>query len=359
MEQQDTTFVCGVDIGDRHCQICVLDGAGEVVEETRVRTTAAALERYFSGRERMRVALEVGTHSPWISARLEQLGHEVLVANARKLRMIYENDQKDDRVDAEMLARVARLDPKLLAPIQHRGEAARSKLVVVRSRDLLVQTRTKLVNHVRGSVKAFGGRMPSCSPGSFGKQIAEIPDDLAPALLPVMETIRDLTTRIRAHDRCIEQAAKDEMPETEALRQVGGVGALTALAYVLTLEDPGRFKNGRAVGSYLGLCPRRDQSGDSDPQLRIAKTGDPYLRRLLVGSAHYILGPFGPDSDLRRWGLKLAARGGKNAKKRAAVAVARKLSVLLYRLWQTGEVYEPLRNSESTGQPQDSVVIGA
>jgi transposase len=355
MEHQDTMFVCGVDIGDRYCHICVLDGAGEVIEETRVRTKPEAIERYFHGKERMRVALEVGTHSPWISSLVAELDHEVLVANARKLRMIYENEQKDDRIDAEMLARVARLDPKLLAPIQHRGEDARAMLTVIRSRDILVQMRTKLVNHVRGTMKAFGGRMPSCSTGSFGKQVGEIPEELKPALMPVMEQIQELTRRLKDYDRRIEQTAKEEIPETEALRQVGGVGALTSLAYVLTLEDPGRFKSGRAVGSYLGLCPRRDKSGDADPQLHIAKTGDPYLRRLLVGSAHYILGPFGPDSDLRRWGLKLAERGGKNAKKRAAVAVARKLSVLLFRLWQTGEVYEPLRSSSDDDRCQDSV----
>jgi len=112
---------------------------------------------------------------------------------------------------------------------------------------------------------------------------------------------------------------------------------------VLTLEDPGRFRQSRAVGPYLGLCPRRDQSGGRDAQLRITKRGDAMLRRLLVSGAQYILGPFGPDTDLRRWGLRLAARGGKNAKKRAVVAVARKLATLLHRLWVSGATYQPLR----------------
>ena len=134
-------------------------------------------------------------------------------------------------------------------------------------------------------------------------------------------------------------------PETDLLRQVEGVGALTALAFVLTLENPERFAKSRSVGAYLGLEPAQDQSGDRDPQRHISKEGDEMLRKLLVGSAHYILGPFGSDSDLRRHGEKIASRGGKNAKKRAAVAVARKLSVLLQRLWVTGEVYEPLRNA--------------
>ena len=134
------------------------------------------------------------------------------------------------------------------------------------------------------------------------------------------------------------------------LRQVPGVGALTALTYVLTLEDPARFADPRAVGSYLGLRPRQADSGDLSPQLHVTKAGDEMLRRLLVGAAHYILGPFGPDTDLRRWGLGLAARGGKRGKRLAVVAVARKLSVLLLRLWATGEAYEPLRNAAGEGR---------
>lgn len=127
---------------------------------------------------------------------------------------------------------------------------------------------------------------------------------------------------------------------------MAGVGPVTALTYVLTIDDPARFRKSRAVGSYLGLACRRSQSGDKDPELRITKAGDPALRFLLVQAAHYILGPFGPDTDLKRWGLALATRGRKNARKRAVVAVARKLGVLLHRLWVTGTVYEPLRNSE-------------
>jgi len=129
------------------------------------------------------------------------------------------------------------------------------------------------------------------------------------------------------------------------LKQVKGVGTQIALTYLLTIEDPHRFAKSRDVGCFLGLRPGRRDSGESQPQMHISKEGDPYLRTMLVQGAHYILGPFGADSDLRRWGLKLAARGGKNAKKRAVVAVARKLAVLLHRLWVTGEVYEPLHNS--------------
>jgi transposase len=242
------------------------------------------------------------------------------------------------------------VDPKLLYPLKHRGEDSQAHLAIIRSREALVGSRTQLVNHVRGTVKSFGARLPKCPARSFhNKAAAHIPEELLPALGPVLETIGSLTERIRDYERRLETISKENYPEAELLRQVEGVGALTALTFVLTfvltLEDPYRFEKSRSVGAYLGLVPARDQSGESDPQRRISKEGDEMLRKLLVGSAHYILGPFGSDSDLRRHGEKIASRGGKNAKKRAVVATARKLSVLLHRLWITAEVYEPLYNA--------------
>jgi transposase len=281
---------------------------------------------------------------------LEGCGHEVLVANARKLRLIYSNKRKTDEVDAENLARLARVDPKLLYPLRHRGEESQAHIALIRSRDVLVSSRTQLVNHVRGAVKSFGARLPKCPARSFHKRAAEhIPEALLAALAPVLEQIGSLTERIRQYDRRLEAIAKELYPETELLRQVEGVGPLTALTFVLTLEDPYRFERSRSVGAYLGLVPARDRSGERDPQKRISKEGDEMLRRLLVSGAHYILGPFGSDSDLRRHGQKIASRGGKNSKKRAVVAVARKLSVLLHSLWISGEVYEPLRNAHRSG----------
>ncbi len=266
------------------------------------------------------------------------------MANARRLRLIAESASKSDRLDAETLARLGRLDPRLLAPITHRDADTQADLALIRARDALVRTRTLLVNHVRGAVKAVGGRLPACSTPSFpAKVAAHIPEALHDALAPVLETITALSRELRTYDERIDALAEARYPETALLRAVPGVGALTALCFVLTLEDPARFRSSRAVGSYLGLRPRQADSGRRTPQLRITKAGDPLLRRLLVGSAHYLLGPFGPDTDLRRWGLTLAARGGTNAKKRAVVAVARKLAVLLHRLWLTGAVYEPLR----------------
>jgi transposase len=352
--RQRPKMTAGLDLGDRYSYLCLIDtDNGEVVEEGRLRTTPETFRRRFASEGPMRIAIEAGTHSPWVSRALEECGHEVLVANARKLRLIYANKQKTDEVDAENLARLARLDPKLLYPLKHRGEESQAHMAIVRSREALVGSRTQLVNHVRGAVKSFGARLPKCPARSFhNKALEHIPEALRPALGPILEQIGSLTERIRDYDRKLEAISEERYPETELLRQVEGIGPLTALTFVLTLEDPRRFERSRSVGAYLGLVPATDQSGDRDPQRRISKEGDEILRRLLVGSAHYVLGPFGSDSDLRRHGEKIGSRGAKNAKKRAVVAVARKLSVLLHRLWVSGEVYDPLYDAHRRQQKE-------
>jgi transposase len=301
------------------------------------------------------VAIEAGTHSPWVSRVLKECGHEVLEANPHRTRLIYASKRKTDDVDAESLARLARVDPKLLYSLKHRGEDSQADLALIRSREALVGCRTQLVNHVRGAVKSFGARLPKCPARSFHKRAPEhVPEALRAALGPVLEQIGWLAERIREYDRQLEAVSKERCPETHLLSQVEGVGTLTALSFVLTLEDPHRFEKSRSVGAYLGLVPATDRSGERDPQRRISKEGDEMLRKLLVGSAHYILGPFGQDSDLRRHGEKIASRGGKNAKKRAAVAVARKLAVLLHSLWMSGEAYEPLRNTHRCGGREEA-----
>ena len=356
--KQQPMTTAGLDLGDKYSYLCLIDSqSGEVIEESKLSTSPEAFRRRFSSeRPPMRIAIEAGTHSPWASRVLEECGHEVLVANSRKLRLIYSNKRKTDEIDAENLARLARLDPKLLYPLKHRGENAQAHLALIRSRQALVGCRTQLVNHVRGAVKSFGARLPKCPARSFHKRAAEhIPEALWPALEPILEQIGSLSQRIRDYERQLETIAKEHQPhETDLLRQVEGVGTLTALTFVLSLEDPYRFEKSRSVGAYLGLVPATDRSGDSDPQKRISKEGDEMLRRLLVGSAHYILGPFGKDSDLRRHGEKIASRGGKNSKKRAVVAVARKLCVLLHSLWVSGEVYDPLYNANRRQEREEA-----
>ena len=337
------SITIGMDIGDKNNVVCVLNAEGNLMNTVTIENTAQALRSFFKQYKTTVVAVEAGTHSPWISRLLESMGCKVLVGNPRKLRAIWDNEQKSDERDAEMLARIARFDPDLLYPISHRAEQAQIDMELLQSRDILVRNRASLINFVRSSVKSLGERIPSCSAPSFHHKAKQyLPVKLQEYLGPVLKIIEQLTLQIKEFDQKVEQVSRQRYPETEIFSSIKGVGPLTALAFVLTLENPDRFGKSRQVGSFVGLVPRRDQSGETDKQLRITKAGNPYLRRLLVGAAQYILGPFGTESNLRRFGLRLAERGGKNAKRRAVVAVARKLSVLMHRLWQRGEIYVPL-----------------
>jgi transposase len=347
MEQYTT--VIGIDLGDKESSFAVVDyNSTSIRFESKVATTRKDFQRCFAKYEPSTIVIEVGTHSPWVSRLLDALGHEVIVANARRLRMIYGNARKSDKVDAQTLARVARLDRTLLYPIEHRGETAQRDMALLRARDGLVRARSRLVSQVRGIVKSFGERIPACDAHSFYRKAQDsLPPALQSALEPLLKVLAELSAQIEVYDAKIEALCQDTYPETARLRQIKGVGPVTALGFVLAIETPERFPRSRDVGSYLGLVPRQAQSGSQDPQLRITKAGNTLVRRLLVGAAQYILGPFGEACALRDWGLQLATGGSKRAKKRAVVAVARKLSVLLLRLWVTDKAYEPYRSTRS------------
>lgn len=339
------TITVGIDLGDKTSRYCVLNQEGEVVKESSVATTKKGMAEVFGRMPRSRIALEVGTHSPWVSRLLSSFGHEVIVANPRQLKLITESSRKNDKVDAKTLARLARIDPELLRPVQHRGEKAQLALMQIRVRAALVEVRTSLVNTLRGLAKSAGERVGACDPDSLdAARLEGLPKELREALEPLAQQVESLTEQIKECDQKLEQIARDEYPETALLKQIYGVGTLIALTFVLTVDDQQRFQKSRDVGCFVGLRPKRSQSGNSDPQLRITKEGDSYLRKMLVQGAHRILSRGAPDTDLKRWGLKLGGQGGQNAKKRAIVAVARKLAILLHRLWVTAEVYEPLRN---------------
>lgn len=338
MESSNTI---GMDVSDKKVDLCILDGAGEPVMEVQVANTKRALERFFSKQESCLVALEAGTHSMWQGELIESLGHEVLVGNPRRLRAIWEHERKCDTRDAEMLARIARFDRSLLYPIRHRSARSHRDLEAIKGRDQLVKCRRQLLTHVRGAVKVHGVRITKCSPESFSTRAAEeLPEELREVFWPILKSIEELSARIHHYERQIEALGR-EYPEVERLCAIRGVGTLTALAFVLRLEDPHRFENSRQVGAYLGLVPRRDQSGVLEKQLGITKAGDELVRRLLVNCAQYILGAFGPDCELRRFGLHLMERGGPKAKNKAVVAVARKLAVLMHAIWLSEESYDP------------------
>ncbi len=340
--------VIGVDLGDKQNVAVVFDADGTEHKAVKINCTKEAMGNFFNKHEGAVVVMEAGTHSGWISRLLEGMGHDVWVGNPRRLRAIWDASDKSDERDARVLGMMYRLEPRLLHRIFHRGEQAQCDLAMIKSRQMLVETRTKLVNHVRCMVKGMGERIGSCSSASFHKRaMSEMPTCLADALAPIVGQIEQLSATIKGLDGQIEHLAQDRYPETNHLTQVGGVGTLTALAFVLTIEDANRFDKSRDVGPYLGLTPRRDQSGQKDKQLPITKQGNTYLRSLLVGCSHYIMGPFGKDCDLRQHGMRIAAAGGKNARRRAVVAVARRLAVLLHSLWVNETVYEPLRHGSS------------
>jgi len=346
-KHSDQKLTVGLDLGDRSSWYCVLDESGTILLEQRLSTTPKAMREVFGGMPRSRIALETGMHSPWVSRLLSELGHEVIVAHARNVRLIGESRKKDDRLDAQMLARLARIDPQLLSPVKHRSAKAQADLTVIRARAGLVRARTALVNTARGLAKSYGERLRGCNVRNLNPEKAEgLSPELQRALEPLLSALQSLSEQIAEYNDRIEVLAQQSYPQVALLKQIKGVGTLIALTYLLTLEDPHRFRKSRDVGCYLGLQPGRRNSGQSEPQMHISKEGDPYLRTLLVQGAQHILGPFGVDCDLRRWGLKLAERGGRSGKKRAIVATARKLAVLLHHLWVSGEVYEPLHNRD-------------
>jgi len=342
----NNSITVGLDLGDKASHLYVIDNEGRKLYSGRVQTKERDLKATLKAYKGACIAMEAGTHSPWVS-RLFADDYEVVVANPRKVRLIYESNKKTDGIDAENLARLARVDKNLLHPIKHRSERVQADLEMLKARDILVKSRTSLINHVRGEVKSFGIKLPTSSTPNFCKKVADIlPEILKESLDNVLSIIADLTDKIRNYEKRLKRLAKERYSQAEILRQVSGVGPLTSLGFVMILEDPWRFKSSRSVGAYLGLCPRADQSGERARQCRITKAGNEYLRSLLVNAAQYIMGPFAPESDLRSWGLKRAQRGGPAAKKRAVVGVARRLAVLLHHLWQTGEEYVPVGYSK-------------
>jgi len=286
ISQQKLTI--GLDLGDRSSWYCVLDEAGSVLLEQRLSTTPKALREVFSGMPRSRIALETGMHSPWVSRLLSELGHEVIVAHARNVRVIGESRKKDDRLDAQTLARLARIDPELLSPVKHRSAKAQADLSVIRARAGLVRARTALVNTARGLAKSYGERLRGCNVRNMNPEKAEgLSPELQAALQPLLAALGSLSERIAEYNQRIEKLAQESYPQVALLKQVKGVGTLIALTFLLTLEDPHRFCKSRDVGCYLGLQPGRRNSGQNEPQLHISKEGDPYLRTLLVQGAHH------------------------------------------------------------------------
>ncbi|HWO29138.1 MAG TPA: transposase, partial [Candidatus Acidoferrum sp.] len=239
MKEQKLTV--GLDPGDRWSFYCVLDEAGKIILEQKVATTPEAMKQTFGKIPRSLIALETGTHSPWVSRLLTELGHEVIVAHAQKVARITKSNRKDDRRDARTLARLARIDPELWGPVRHRSAQAQIHLTVIRARAELVSARTALVNAARGLVKSFGQRLPKCGTYQVNEKLAEaVSAELRDVLVPLLREVESLSERIKEYEERMEKIATEVYPEVSLLKQVKGVGTQIALTYILTIEDPYR-----------------------------------------------------------------------------------------------------------------------
>lgn len=327
----ETFAVCGIETSKSSCKI---ENAPQAIKK---------FLRMFKTPDQVCIVMETGTHSLWMSQLISSLGFEVVVAHARDLALIYGSDQKNDRLDAEKLARLAQADRKLLHPIKHMTLERQIDLTIVKARDLVVRQRTQLINTIRGLLRTSGHKLIEAEYTcvAIKKCCQALPEEIRPAIAPLLQQICYLDLAIKDYDRQVKKLCK-KYPETLLLQQISGIGPITSIAFVLIVGDPNRFENPARLCAYLGVVPRQDQSGNTDKQLGITKKGNKLMRNLLVQAAHYILGPFGQDCDLRAYGMRIQSRGGKIARKKSYVAVARKLVMVMIRLWQyPDQKYDP------------------
>ncbi len=356
----DSEFVMGVDLGDLTSHTFCFDKLQQPKPAPKSRkrskrvgtrgkfamTRKGALE-FFDSHDPCLVVMEAGAQSAWVSRVAEAVGHEVIVANPRRIKTLTEDSRKNDKKDAELLARFGASDNDLLNPIQHRSEKAQHDLSLIRARDTLVRSRVQIANSARGMAKVFGHRLMASGPKWLPLVRKSLPEELKPALCPLLDVIEDLNLQICELEKKFKAVSNNDYPITNRFQKIYGVGPILAAAFVTTIDDPKRFLKSHDIGAFLGLTPKQSQSGKVDKQLGISKEGDRYLRKLLVQSAHILVRDNSPDTDLKRWATDYVQRGGKNAKKRAIVATARKLAIVLHRMWVDDADYRPLRTPKN------------
>jgi transposase len=332
----------GMDVHKQETQVCIEDTTGTVVLEQRIRTTPERFTALLCGRPRARILLEAATESEWVAQHLETLGHEVIVADPNYAAMYATRSRrvKTDRRDARTLADACRLGAYHPA---HRTSAAqravRAKLAV---REALVQTRTRYLSVIRALLRREGIRVPSGSAAAFPRrlrQVAVAPTQAA-VVAPLVELLAPLNAAIAAADaRVARRLAAD--PVARRLATTPGVGPVTAVAFVATLDDVTRFARPGQVAAYLGLVPRERSSGERQRRGAVTKAGNKRLRWLLVQAAWGVWRDrHAASQPLRSWAVALAARRGKGV---AGVALARRLAGILFALWRDGTTFDPAR----------------
>ncbi len=353
--EQGLHAVAGLDLGDRHSPLCLLGLDGKIIERHRIRTNGKAFEKFFDVWGPMRVVFEAGTHSLWVFRLLQRLGHQPLMADTHHLALITQSMSKSDRRDAATLGELGLRLPQMMRAVTPCSLETQQHRTVPRARDGAVQARTKLSSQGRGLVKSFGARWPACDTAACAKKAAAaMPSDLKDTLGPLLLVIQHRSDEIRRYDKKIEQLGDEKYPHTLRMRSIRGVGPITALAFVLNLDNAvEKLESRRAAGPRRGLRPKQRGSGKRQPELSITKSGDALLRKLLLQCAQYVLGHHGAESRLRSWGWRLAARGGKAAKRKAVVAVARKLAILLHVLWKREVDFDPLYETKRPSRAQN------
>jgi transposase len=285
----------------------------------------------------MRVVMEAGGSSQWVSRLIEGCGHEVVVCAPRRVRLIAESTLKSDEIDAEVLARLGRIDHGFLGRVTHRSEEAQQQRANLTVRSALVGSRARWINTVRGILRGFGYRVPGGRSKSFHDRCAKValPEELRAAIQPLLSQLEMVSEEIERLEEELETIAA-KLPIVQHLREIHGVGLLTALYFVLSVDDPERFRRSRDVAAFFGLRPCLRGSGDVKYYGKITKEGDPEMRRLLVQAAHAMMNTRKP-CRLQQWAFEVERRRGKG---KALTALARKIAVLMHRLWITGEAFE-------------------
>lgn len=318
-----------MDVHDEYSQVCVMNQAREILMEAKIPTTRQALNDFFRQREKSMVIYEAGPHALWISELLGSLGHETIACHARRVRLIAESRNKNDRVDAEVLARLSLSDLELIKPIQQRSRQTLDQRSIVHARAALVETQKRLRTMLRGMVKPFGVRLATGKKRALAElATAKLPEHAAQSIDAILKTLSVLAEQIQKLTERVEQLA-DSHPAAARLQTIPGVGPLVSLSYIHAIEDPARFSR-TDIGPYLGLTPsNRSSAGKKLAPKEKGRPGDPYVRSLLVQSAWTLMNSRS-QSDLARWGRRLSERiGGK----KAAIALARKIATLMHHLW--------------------------
>lgn len=336
-------YFIGIDIGDKTNFVCVLDSKGNIVLETEVTNDEESVTILLENFPSATVAIEACSHSLWLNALLLELDLKVYVANPRKVQLIYKNYKKTDKEDAKILAKLVRSDPSLLFPIVTRDIETQEDLILLKTRRKMVDCRGDLIRHIRGIIKPFGVKLPKgVTVDNFHVKAKEyIENSILSILKDTFDAIESLAKQIKNLETKIDDLIKEKYPEANLLQTIPGVGPIISLTFLLIIGDPKRFKKSRDVGAYFGLIPKRDQSGEMDKSLPITKTGDASMRALLVNASHRNLGIFGKDTQLRRHGLKIMGTNeNKIRKKKAVIAVARKIAVLMHSILISGEEFK-------------------